>query len=303
MLSNCTVTAQAKCVIAGEHAVLRGHPALVCPLSTLMLSLNYHYTASPLHIILAPEQMHWKSLFYAGLTKSLQLINKSITTLTGTFKVDSNIPIGVNLGASAALCVALSKWIAAQGWLDATPVQLATFATQLEHVFHGESSGMDVAAVLSSQPILFKRDVTPWQTVTLCWQPQWYVSSCQHHGLTADCVKQVKQLLADDPTRAQTIDNQMHNSVMQAFTALQSPATTGFALLCDAMQQAAGCFEQWGLVSQPLATHIKWLYQQGASAVKPTGAGSGGYALSLWENPPPLAIRHSLLPVLDTVTL
>ncbi len=41
-----------------------------------------------------------------------------------------------------------------------------------------------------------------------------------------------------------------------------------------------------GLISESLQQHMQQLLHEGALAVKPTGSGSGGYVLSLWESEP-----------------
>ena len=62
----------------------------------------------------------------------------------------------------------------------------------------------------------------------------------------------------------------------------------GLELLISAIEQAAHCFKEWNLITAQLQQHINQLQRIGALAAKPTGAGQGGYVLSLWQNPPPL---------------
>ncbi len=299
MLSDCTITTCAKFVVAGEHAVLRNCSALAYPLPSLQLSLTYQQQSSPLHATFTGKHGDTlQLLFWGTLENALQYVGKSLTELHGQFTVHTDIPIGVNLGASAALCVALTKWICAQHWIDANHTTLAKFATHLEHLFHGESSGMDIATILAEQPILFTRNAQPqWQPVQTTWQPHWYLSSCGQRGITADSIQQVKQLHLQDPKHAAAIDALMQKSVTQAYQALQLSEAQGFSQLCDAMQHAADCFKQWQLIPDGLANHMDWLMKQGASAVKPTGAGNGGYVLSLWQQPPTDETADLLLPV------
>lgn len=57
----------------------------------------------------------------------------------GSLEVRSEIPCGVGLGSSAALCVALSRAVGAQGHED----RLYRSAHRAEHAFHGSPSGVD----------------------------------------------------------------------------------------------------------------------------------------------------------------
>ncbi len=97
-------------------------------------------------------------------------------------------------------------------------------------------------------------------------------------------------MLKSDSQLARAIDKQMMDSVLQMETALGAKNEhEGFDSFRAAITQAAGCFQQWGLVSAGLQQHMDQLITLGAVAAKPTGAGVGGYALSLWlATPPPI---------------
>jgi mevalonate kinase len=232
-------------------------------------------------------------LFWGVLKRALEKLSLSISDLKGTFRVDSTVPIGANLGASATLCAAIAKWCVAQGFISEE--KTIEFGRELEHIFHEQSSGIDIMLSLSQQLTLFQQGDPPQiKHITPCWQPLWYLSSSKQPRVTADCVKQVKALWEREPKQAAEIDNLMHQSVLQSVEALMLPQKEGFPHLINAINQAAHCFKQWDLVPQALKQHIDWLKQHGASAVKPTGAGGGGYVLSLWETPPPASILSVL---------
>ena len=295
MLSDLQITTQAKCIIAGEHAVLRGHPALGLPVNQLQLHLTFQASQTPVSAHFSGEHSDTLSLLFWGvLERGLEKTNTPLEALHGKFILDSNLPIGVNLGASAALCVALAQWFANQQLIPSDTI--ADFARYLEDAFHGESSGIDIAITLAKQIIVFQRHASPSiKPITSAWQPHWYLSPSHQLGVTATCVNQVKALWKSDERRAEIIDNLMHESVLMAIEALTQ--TNGFSLLCEAISQASYCFHRWNLIPATLAEHIHWLEQEGASAVKPTGAGGGGYVLSLWKTPPPPAILSKLLPI------
>ncbi len=277
-----------KWILAGEHAVLRGHSALVFPIKEKKLSLSYRKSDTKLSADYegsSGSDMHL--LFWSVLEQGQQLIGKSLNHLSGHFHLYSDIPVGAGMGASAALCVAMARWFNAQNLLRNESVFL--FAQNLENLFHGKSSGLDIAGVAAETGICFQQGkITP---IKQAWHPHWFLSSCGQIGITSHCINQVHHVWQADEKKAALIDEQMHNSVLQAYHSLTKNTKDSQANLADAMHQTANCFKEWGLVSETLQQHMQMLLDSGALAVKPTGSGGGGYVVSLWDRPPTLPIE------------
>ena len=87
------------------------------------------------------------------------------------FQISNSIPVGAGLGASAALCVAVGRWICWKGWLAES--ELPEFCRKLEDLFHGESSGVDVAVAISEKGLHFERNGARY-TVSANWNPLWF---------------------------------------------------------------------------------------------------------------------------------
>lgn len=273
-----------KWILAGEHAVLRGHGALVFPVREKKLTLTYQPTASNLdaeYTGSSGDDMHL--LFWSVLEQGQHLLGHSLNQLTGHFHLESNIPVGVGMGASAALCVAMARWFAAQQLLPAE--QINEFAKQLENLFHGKSSGLDIAGVAAENGMYFEQgEATP---MVQAWQPIWQLSSCGQIGMTSHCINQVATLWQTDQHYGHHIDLAMKKAVDSARCALASSSSSALQQLTTAVKDSHACFKAWGLISDTLKQHMALLEAHGALAVKPTGSGGGGYVLSLWDKTPP----------------
>lgn len=283
-----------KWILAGEHAVLRGSPALVFPLKSRCLELNYDpEPQQPLQLELEGEHGGELQLLVWGvLEKACALKNLQRSDFQGKLKIASNIPIGAGLGASAALCVAIGRWFQKMELVSESEVY--EFARTLENLFHGESSGVDIAVALSNEGIRFVRGGDR-SLVQMKWTPKWYVSYSGQRGVTAECVNKVKDLIQTNPELGQKIDQDMKQAVKLCEEALYLSEEQGFAQMKQAMKLARSCFDRWGLT--PI-NHVQWLESQGAAAVKPTGSGGGGYVLSLWDQEPSDEALKNLIPCL-----
>lgn len=277
MFCDFQTTTHGKWILAGEHAVLRGHPALVFPIADKQLQLHYQTSSTKL-TIRCTDNILLETLFRNVLEYGLHRLNQSTLKLTGLIQLQNTIPIGAGMGASAALCVAVSRWFAAQQLISYEETQ--PFAKELEHLFHGQSSGLDIAGSAANGGIVFQNNLS--LSLQQTWQPNWSLSFCGQTATTASCIQQVQKLWQDNPTHAQSIDLQMHDSVLIAKAALENDKPEALSQLTGAIKQACACFQQWGLINERLEQHMQELLKQGALAVKPTGSGGGGYVVSLW---------------------
>ncbi|WII71885.1 hypothetical protein QJS83_15585 [Bdellovibrio sp. 22V] len=283
-----------KWILAGEHAVLRGVPALVFPIQSRNLELSYAKGEQPLELRLVGD--HGKDLqllVWGVLEKACEIKKISRSELKGTLLLESSIPVGAGMGASAALCVALTRWLGHLGYVN--EADFYEFARDLENLFHGESSGVDIAVALSGEGLYFIRNGAR-KPLKTAWKPQWYISYSGKRGVTVDAVNKVKDLILKNPSLGEKIDTKMAKAVEIAERALQMDAKEGLSVLAEAIDLAGQCFEQWGLNEGAPAKHIEWLREQGALAVKPTGSGGGGYVLSLWDHEPPQETLNKLIP-------
>lgn len=281
-----------KWILAGEHAVLRGYAALVFPLPSKSLSLEW--VSSPSEgLELSLKGSHGSELellFWGVLERACVLTQTTREQLKGKLILTNFIPVGAGMGASAALSVSIAKWFNALGRV--TESQVYEFARNLENLFHGESSGVDIAVSLSGQPLYFERSGKR-EPMNVTWKPLCFVSYSGKRGVTLECVSKVKALHLNEPAKAQLLDQKMCESVKLCLEALSGNGQ--FEKLVQAFNLALEAYEGWGLADGS-RQHMELLMKSGASAVKPTGSGDGGFVLSLWNTPPPANLTDQLIP-------
>lgn len=162
--------------------------------------------------------------------------------------------------------------------------------------------------------------------------PFLFLSDSGQSKSTAQALTYVNKLFKTQPEAAKTIDRQMAQAVALALQAIygkegfdqesladelkvtadarpESEATAdrkdsirvskGQAIkespirkLRQSIELAEDCFQKWGLITEDLKRHIRDLKKAGALAAKPTGAGLGGFVLSLWDCPPPDSLKN-----------
>jgi mevalonate kinase len=275
-----------KWVLTGEHAVLRGAQAVALPHPTLGLFLQFHPSSAsePYRSALADHPL---------LQELLEGHLRPEQVPSGALTLKSSLPIQAGLGSSAALCVALTRWLKG-------PLQLQTeddclrFATALEDRFHGKSSGMDVATIAAGEPISFHRG-GPIRKLGIRKLPKFTFHDTGLRSSTRDCVEQVFEFHRDRSNWAQAIDARMEAASQLATKGLelyqqQRPeprplsAESGLQALQEAMDLAHQCFLDWNLVPAEITEQRQNLLQQGALACKLTGAGRGGMWVALWPD-------------------
>lgn len=286
-------------VLCGEHSVLRGGEALVYPLFHYSMSWDYRETEKDFEIELVDStDLHIKRAILQIISLGLTFLNKERRKLKGDLSIKNFIPFGAGLGGSAVLSVAVSSLFNWKGWLPSN--EMGTFAASLENFFHGKSSGMDIYAVLKGRPLLYQKG-TSTQSLPSPYkknQPLLFLSDSGEAKSTKTAISQVEALWEENSRKAERVDKQMEKAVSLAKEALYQKEREDIRdRLKQSIDMAENCFRDWGLIRGMLSDHIEYLKDSGALAVKPSGAGLGGFVISLWDQPPSSLQKIKFIPL------
>ena len=286
-----------KWILSGEHSVLRSQPALVFPFTHYYVDFSFKQTQEALTIRHSGQDQAGLDFSFLPLfDEALSMVGQSRKNLQGEMVIDSKIPFGAGLGASAILSSACALFFEHQSWI---PKEACfSFAKKLENLFHKTSSGVDVAGVLEGKALLFQNGKIQKYLEPSRIKPSLYLSYSGRRSSTFLSISKVKDFFKDKSDLLQKIDQDMARSVELCMAALVSKEKE---LMLEKLTQGLlvgeKCFEDLGMLSYDLKKHSQILKQAGALATKPTGSGLGGYIISLWPKEAPKDIGVDFKPI------
>lgn len=276
------LTASGKWILAGEHSVLRGQDALVFPLESKKISIAGHVgmgsDRDTIDITATGEMSdELPALFAAVISRAYDILDYKGPRLSGALQIKNDLPFGAGLGASASACVLVAKVFLELGLIQEPGA--FQFARNLENLFHGESSGVDIAATLENKPIRFNRE-KGYQALDFDFRPVMTLHYTGKRGVTRECIEVVRGFAKNHSEQALLLDKKMQEAVEHCYAAFK---TRDPEFLIKGINQAQDIYRQWGLIDPVTDKLIQDLKSSGAVAVKPTGSGLGGYVLAMWS--------------------
>jgi mevalonate kinase len=253
-------SANGKLILCGEHAVVYGHPAIALP-----LSLQTHVSIEEHDGMLEIEHELFSPRHERRLEEALDVL---FPQGGATVTIDGDLPIGVGLGSSAALAVAACR---AAG-LDEETVR--TKALEMERVFHGDPSGLDVAVALRNETIWFVKG-KPMRPVP--------TPPCAIVVLDSGSAGDTKALVEGVAARKDALEDVLDDIgalVHAARAVLEDPVSLG-----ELLTENHGLLKQLGVSTPTLDQLVDMALASGAHGAKLSGAGGGGVVLALTDQP------------------
>jgi len=263
--------AHAKLILLGEHFVVPwtdgdgvrhpGTPAIAVPVPTLRTTVRIEAGTSR-----ESDPRTRDAIARAAVLFGWDLAKNPLKVYS-----ENGFPLSRGLGSSAcfsaALCQAFSELTGNRPELG-----LRDAAQSIENIFHGQSSGLDTAAVLSENPILFRgqKNVQEFKNVAV----DLLILDSGSRQASSSLVSKTMELRKREPHRWRAYCEQVTALVQESYQALQSQdGAAKFASLVTSNQKI---LSDLGLVTTQAEEMLAAGLKLGALGGKISGAGLGG---------------------------
>ncbi len=271
--------ANAKLILAGEHAVVYGVPAIAVPVRERYVRVEVLPSNTSPAIEVTDSRPGADTRLAAAMARlALDLdAGAGIAARGAHVKIASTIPIGCGLGSSAALAVALVRATAEGGAARLGPVETARRALELEKLAHGTPSGVDSTAIAFERPIVFQKGDPPEPLDSPA--PVRLAAGClPRTGTTASLVAGVRALRETDEARFRKLLDAVSSAVGAARRAV---AWGQMDALGAALDDGQGLLRELGVSTPAVDAACEAARRAGALGAKLSGAGGGGAVIAL----------------------
>lgn len=259
----------AKILFLGEHSAVYGFPVIG---ATVPIYMDLIYSVSK----------NWKYLGKPN-TKLNSLISFIVSKYGKVnpieFTILSEIPIGVGLGSSASLSLCFAEYI--KSHFEYRDCNKLLLANQIENIFHGKSSGMDIRLIdlggtfylEKKEGVLNSRKV---KDSGFCF----LIGAIKRDFTTKEIVINLKKQLLSNEDLFVFIEK-LGLAVSNAYVFFQNKDVYSLA---NEMNIAHHCLKRLGLSNDSLDWLISKGIELGALSGKLSGSGKGGAFIFLFES-------------------
>lgn len=271
-------TAAGKVILAGEHAVVYGVPALAVGIERGASATSYPNGQSRSKLLLPSFQMTVETGEDSELARAFGNLLDEARRHFSVPEVDvearATLPPGGGLGCSAALGVAIARALV-KG--DAA---VAACAMAWERVFHGNPSGIDAAVSMRGGCLRFVKGQPPEQ-VHVGAKMLFAIGFTGSSSSTKAMVDHVARLRARDRVRVDEAFERIRAIVEQAVLSVGHGQLGELGALLSDNQRVLASLD----LSTPTIDKLCHVaIDEGALGSKLTGAGGGGSVIALCSN-------------------
>ena len=273
-------SAAAKLILLGEHAVVYGRHALAVPIPDAVTAIA---VASDELRVSIPDWGVDEVVADnpSAIGRALQLIMRELDIEASPHSIElrSAVPLGMGLGSSAALAVAIVRAFdrSLQLGLDAARVNAIAF--ECEKLAHGTPSGIDNTIATYGKPILFSNaDGLQVEEIPLAAPPPVVIAHGSQRGSTAEQVAGVRRRYERLSKHYDAVFDEMDALSLAGAAALRAG---NFDELGALMNVAHGMLAAIEVSTPELDAMVGIARAAGAAGAKLTGAGGGGSIAAL----------------------
>jgi len=275
--------APGKIILAGEHAVVYGQPALAVPVHSVRARARVRLAAQGQWLDAAQVQVQgpWTDLSPGHpLRVAIEVVLDHLGIANPPpfyLELRSDIPVAAGMGSSAATAVAMIRALAQFLGHPLPREDVNRLAYEVEKVQHGTPSGIDNTVVTYEQPLLYRRGeggrlLPVARPVTLV------IADSGERASTREMVARVRAGWQQDPARYEALFRAVGEQVERARAALAQGALEPLAA---ALRENQRLLAAMGVSTPTLERLIALAERAGAWAAKLSGAGGGGNILAL----------------------
>ncbi|CAM3630559.1 mevalonate kinase [Occultella aeris] len=279
-----TGTAHAKAILIGEHAVVYGHPAIALPLIPLRTIARLRTVPGPLSARHGDQRVRVEDLPEAfapvGVAVTAALAHFGLPGDDLEIELDSDIPPGAGLGASAASAHAIVEAVRVHAGQDLDEEARFELVQTAERVAHGNPSGLDARATRARTPVAFTGGVT--SDLHLGGSFSFAVADTGVRSPTRDAVAGVRRFVEAEPDRGSELLERLAELTRAAGRDLGAGRTADLGARLDAAQEA---LDALGVGHPAIDRLLAAARAAGATGAKLTGAGRGGCVIAVADSP------------------
>lgn len=292
-------SAPGKLILAGEHAVVYGQPAIAMPLQALRATVSAEAAAIGAGLTVHAPDLGavWRLRAHAPLSdlaeRALRFLD--VAEPDATLTISSAIPIASGMGSGAAVGAALVRALAGLAGRELDAAAVSGLVYESERAFHGTPSGIDNTVVAYERPIIFQRQPAGPPAITpLAVGGPW-------HFLVADTgVASETRAVVGDLRRRWQADPAHYEALFASVGGLVRRIEAGLlggdgAALGGLLNENQELLRTMGVSSADLDRLVAAALAAGAWGAKLSGGGWGGVMLALVERRAAAAVAKELL--------